>query len=126
MKLFFTHVCNFVRSFWSVFLKAFENKATIEYPKHKHQKGKYFRGKHNLDTGKCVGCKGCARSCPNQCITIEENKFKIDYQKCCFCGLCSRACMRKALTMTGNEVALQNDKKKFIVNLKSEPGEKQC
>lgn len=126
MRSFLTHVCGFVRSFWVVFLKAIEKKVTIEYPKQKPQKGKHFRGEHHLDTEKCVSCKGCAMSCPNQCITIEEGKFEIDYQKCCFCGICTRSCMQKALTMTENEVALQNDRKNFIVNLRNESGEKQC
>ena len=45
----------------------------------------------------CVGCRSCELTCPNKCITIEENEegflYPVVYEKDCVqCGMCLRKC----------------------------------
>lgn len=46
---------------------------------------------------KCSGCGSCRAACPNNCITMAENREgfrypQIDMQHCIECGLCREAC----------------------------------
>lgn len=45
----------------------------------------------------CCGCKACRDICPNQCITMLEDKNgfeypEIDQERCIHCHLCEKAC----------------------------------
>ena len=61
-------------------------------------------------SGVCVGCTFCARTCPDYCISVERvddpgsrclTRYELDLSKCCFCGLCAEQCPTDALTHTG-------------------------
>jgi formate hydrogenlyase subunit 6/NADH:ubiquinone oxidoreductase subunit I len=61
-------------------------------------------------SGVCVGCTFCARTCPDYCIQVERvddpgsrclTRYELDLSKCCFCGLCAEQCPTDALTHTG-------------------------
>ncbi len=61
-------------------------------------------------TGVCVGCTFCARTCPDYAISVDriddpgERKvthYDLDLTKCCFCGLCAEQCPTDALRHTG-------------------------
>lgn len=48
-------------------------------------------------TNNCTGCGVCSEICPQNCISIEKNKFgfyeyRIDYLKCVSCGACLKVC----------------------------------
>ncbi len=45
----------------------------------------------------CTGCKACISSCPNNCITMQNDNMDIPYpvinsEKCINCGKCNRSC----------------------------------
>lgn len=40
----------------------------------------------------CIGCQKCAKECPTQAITIENNLAHIDYKKCTNCQICVVVC----------------------------------
>jgi formate hydrogenlyase subunit 6/NADH:ubiquinone oxidoreductase subunit I len=62
------------------------------------------------ESGVCVGCTFCARTCPDYCITVDRiddpgarsvARYDFDLSKCCFCGLCAEQCPTGALKHTG-------------------------
>lgn len=48
-----------------------------------------------IDTGKCVDCKLCARSCKAACIDIKNHR--IDYSRCVACMDCIGKCHKGAI-----------------------------
>ncbi len=64
-------------------------------------------------TPMCKSCNLCAKSCPDQCITIESvkredgpgrelRKFTIDLGRCMYCGICVENCPSMGLAHTGD------------------------
>lgn len=49
-----------------------------------------------IDSGKCVGCKLCARGCKSSCIDIDNKK--IDYSRCVVCLDCIDNCRHGAVS----------------------------
>lgn len=61
----------------------------------------------------CKSCLLCAKSCPDNAITIESEKradgpgreltrFTIDLGRCMYCGLCVEQCSTSGLVHTGD------------------------
>ncbi|MCK5146760.1 FAD-dependent oxidoreductase [bacterium] len=71
-----------------------------------------YRGFHQNDMHKCIGCGSCETICQNAAIdlvhvdgieTTEADsglRPKIDYGRCCWCGLCVDICTTASLTMS--------------------------
>ncbi|MFC2172100.1 NuoI/complex I 23 kDa subunit family protein [Acidobacteriota bacterium] len=104
----------------------FAKRFTSQYPKERlevksrvddknrwNEEGRY-RGfimlRLDPDSGEelCTGCGLCMRACPDDCITVENEKrpegkkrrhktFVLDFQRCMFCDLCVEACPTQAL-----------------------------
>lgn len=45
----------------------------------------------------CIGCQKCARACPTQSITVENNLARIDAATCIGCGTCVETCPTHAI-----------------------------
>ena len=43
-------------------------------------------------TAGCIGCMKCAKACPKEAITVENNVAYIDQSKCVGCQLCVKEC----------------------------------
>ena len=81
-----------------------------EYPELPLVVERRFRGFHEYEWDKCIGCRACARDCPSSCIYIDREKaegrkgfvattFIIDYTKCLMCGICTESCPTDCLAM---------------------------
>jgi len=53
------------------------------------------------ESGKCIGCLDCVKTCRNSALEASETGIKIYRDKCLGCGDCAETCPAKALTFTG-------------------------
>ena len=80
-----------------------------------------FRGKHEFDAEKCIGCGACAQVCSSDAIEIidedEKRLVRINYAQCTFCGFCQDECPTQAIRLT-REYHLSTDNKKtaYVMN----------
>ena len=110
---------------------------TVQYPVKKIELSPRVRGRHGLRVNPegddlCIGCKACAKICPDRLITVETSKapegsgkklcidkMTINLEACMFCGLCVDACPTNALVMTKfYEMAGQNREDIFLTKEK--------
>ncbi len=71
-----------------------------------------YRGFHQNDIEKCIGCGTCEAICQNGAIDMvpvdgiptkqgdSGLRPRIDYGRCCWCALCVDVCMTKSLNMS--------------------------
>jgi len=76
------------------------------------QAAERYRGFHQNDQGKCIGCGTCETICQNAAIDMvpvegipaqhgdSGLRPRIDYGRCCWCALCVDVCMTGSLTMS--------------------------
>ncbi len=93
-----------------VWKRAFEKPYTINTLKHPRAGSSRYRGFHQNDVKKCIGCGTCAEICQNATIDmvpVFEPKDgdsglrpRIDYGRCCWCALCVDICPSGSLTMS--------------------------
>lgn len=84
-----------------------------------------YRGFHQNDMEKCIGCGTCEAICQNAAIDmvavegIETTKQDsglrphIDYGRCCWCALCVDICMTGSLTMSNEYKWVESDPDAF-------------
>lgn len=56
----------------------------------------HFR-KVSIDSGKCINCFECLKSCPAKALYNENNIIKINYESCYGCGRCEKSCLHNAI-----------------------------
>lgn len=88
----------------SVVANLFRRPATVKYPFQRLEPPEGFRGRHQVDWDRCIGCGTCARDCPSFAIQMvgasQGPRPSIDLAKCIFCYQCADSCPRGAISST--------------------------
>ncbi|MBU1173831.1 MAG: FAD-dependent oxidoreductase [Alphaproteobacteria bacterium] len=100
----------------------FEAPVTIKDPIGREAAERY-RGFHQNDLSKCIGCGSCEDICQNAAIDmvpVSDPKTgdsglrpMIDYGRCCWCALCVDVCMTGSLTMSNEYTWVDSDPDAF-------------
>ncbi len=84
-----------------------------------------YRGFHQNDVEKCIGCGTCETICQNGAIDMlpvegiptkqgdSGLRPRIDYGRCCWCALCVDVCMTQSLTMSNAYTWVESDPDAF-------------
>ncbi|MHC4244780.1 MAG: glycyl-radical enzyme activating protein, partial [Planctomycetota bacterium] len=56
--------------------------------------------------GRCVGCLQCVETCPEQAISIIDNRPVTEMNKCSLCGRCADTCVACAREIIGREMTV--------------------
>ncbi len=103
----------------------FREPVTIEDPLTQRPGAPRYRGFHQNDVGRCIGCGTCETICQNGAIDMVpvdgvETKPgdsglrpRIDYGRCCWCALCVDVCMTGSLTMSNEYKWVEADPDAF-------------
>ncbi len=104
-----------LRSLSLVFLRAFRQRDTLQYPEQPVELPPRYRGRIVLTRDpqgeeRCVACNLCAVVCPVACIALQKaeredgrwfaESFRINFSRCIFCGFCEEACPTAAIQLT--------------------------
>ncbi len=85
-----------------------------------------YRGFHQNDIEKCIGCGTCEVICENAAIDLVEVaeikakngdsglRPRVDYGRCCWCALCVDVCTTKSLTMSNEYIWASENPDDFI------------
>jgi Ni,Fe-hydrogenase III small subunit len=73
-----------------------------------------FRGKHEIDKEKCMGCGACAQICTADAIEIidgpDKRIIRVNYAHCSFCAFCQDECPTQAIRLTKEYHLLTSDR----------------
>ena len=111
-----------VLSPYTAWKHVFETPVTIKDPLTREAADRY-RGFHQNDLTKCIGCGSCEAICQNAAIDmvpVSDPKHgdsglrpMIDYGRCCWCALCVDVCMTGSLTMSNEYQWFDSDPDAF-------------
>lgn len=102
----------------------FRDPVSIEDPLNRQAAPRY-RGFHQNDMEKCIGCGTCETICQNGAIDMlpaegivtkpgdSGLRPRIDYGRCCWCALCVDVCMTQSLTMSNSYMWVESDPDAF-------------
>jgi glutamate synthase (NADPH) small chain len=108
-----------------VWKRAFEKPYTDANPLTDRPGAERYRGFHQNDMEKCIGCGSCEAICQNAAIDmmpvegIDTTKKdsglrpKIDYGRCCWCALCVDICTTDSLKMSNDYTWIESDGDQF-------------
>jgi glutamate synthase (NADPH/NADH) small chain len=103
----------------------FRDPVTIRDPFNDRPGSPRYRGFHQNDVEKCIGCGTCETICQNGAIDMlpvegiatrqgdSGLRPRIDYGRCCWCALCVDVCMTKSLTMSNAYTWVESDPDAF-------------
>ncbi len=111
-----------VLSPYTAWKHVFETPVTIKDPLNREAADRY-RGFHQNDIAKCIGCGSCEAICQNAAIDMvpvsdpkpgdSGLRPMIDYGRCCWCALCVDVCMTGSLTMSNEYKWVDSDPDAF-------------
>jgi len=102
----------------------FRDPVSVEDPLNRQAAPRY-RGFHQNDMEKCIGCGTCETICQNGAIDMlpvagiatkqgdSGLRPRIDYGRCCWCALCVDVCMTRSLTMSNAYTWVESDPDAF-------------
>lgn len=114
-----------VLSPFSAWKNLFRDPVTIPDPLNDRPGAPRYRGFHQNDIEKCIGCGTCEAICQNAAIdmvAVAEIATKqgdsglrprIDYGRCCWCALCVDVCMTSSLSMSNEYKWVDHDPDAF-------------
>jgi glutamate synthase (NADPH/NADH) small chain len=103
----------------------FRDPVTIHDPLNDRPGAPRYRGFHQNDVEKCIGCGTCETICQNGAIDMlpvpgiptkqgdSGLRPRIDYGRCCWCALCVDVCMTGSLTMSNAYTWVESDPDAF-------------
>ena len=47
----------------------------------------------------CIGCEACVVACPEDAISMADDKAIVDAEKCIDCGICVEECPTGAISL---------------------------
>lgn len=104
----------------------FREPVTIKDPLNDRPGSARYRGFHQNDLEKCIGCGTCEAICQNGAIDMlpvegipavqgdSGLRPRIDYGRCCWCALCVDVCMTASLSMSNEYKWVEIDPDKFL------------
>ncbi|MEM2341379.1 MAG: 4Fe-4S binding protein [Candidatus Bathyarchaeia archaeon] len=79
-----------------------------------------FRGRHEFDREKCIGCGACAQVCTADAIDVidgpDKRIVRVNYGHCSFCAVCQDECPTQAIKLTREYHLLTNNRQTTIVS----------
>jgi glutamate synthase (NADPH/NADH) small chain len=103
----------------------FRDPVTIRDPLNDRPGAPRYRGFHQNDIEKCIGCGTCEAICQNAAIDMvpvegiaakhgdSGLRPRIDYGRCCWCALCVDVCMTSSLGMSNEYKWVDHDPEVF-------------
>ena len=110
---------------FSAWKNLFRDPVTIRDPIRQRPGAPRYRGFHQNDMSKCIGCGTCEAICQNAAIDMlpvsgidtsqgdSGLRPRIDYGRCCWCALCVDVCMTGSLTMSNAYQWVESDPERF-------------
>lgn len=108
---------------FSVWKRAMSKPYTNTRPLESREGAERYRGFHQNDISKCIGCGTCETICQNEAIDlvpVKEAKHgdsglrpKVDYGRCCWCALCVDVCPTGSLGMSNEYIWVDEDPEAF-------------
>ncbi|MDR3369551.1 FAD-dependent oxidoreductase [Rhodoferax sp.] len=114
-----------VLSPFTAWKNVFLDPVTIPDPINDRPGAPRYRGFHQNDVAKCIGCGTCETICQNGAIDMvpvdgiatkqgdSGLRPRIDYGRCCWCALCVDVCMTGSLTMSNAYTWVETDPDAF-------------
>jgi glutamate synthase (NADPH) small chain len=108
-----------------VWKRAFDKPFTTRKPLEERPGAPRYRGFHQNDMEKCIGCGSCEVICQNAAIdmvpvdgietTLEDSGLRplLDYGRCCWCALCVDICTTGSLKMSNEYIWIDTDPEVF-------------
>ena len=108
---------------FSVWKRALAKPYTNKKPLETRPGAERYRGFHQNDIDRCIGCGTCEAVCQNEAIDlVQVNKARhgdsglrpqIDYGRCCWCALCVDICPTGSLGMSNEYQWVDGDPEVF-------------